>query len=123
VGLNDLAISRGSRTIFDAVVDGTVERLRKTFSETAFGFGGLTCIDRGEPIPCRLLLGEMVRLGADFSFLRRSFKRDIVGRDWGAEIQRLRRGEERLAQRTADEIADDRAALAGATGRWGGHPS
>src|SRR5262249_8163655 len=29
VGLNDLAISRGSRSIFDSLVDGTVERIRE----------------------------------------------------------------------------------------------
>ena len=32
VGLNDLAISRGSASIFDAVADGTVEALRQVFS-------------------------------------------------------------------------------------------
>ncbi|NOZ94999.1 MAG: aldolase [Acidobacteria bacterium] len=122
VGLNDLAISTGAPTIFHALVDGTVERLREVFSETSFGFGGLTCIDRGEPIPCRLLLAEMVRVRADFSFLRRSFKRDIAGRDWAAEMQRLRREEERLARRPAGEIADDRAALAEAVEGWAGHP-
>ncbi|HHQ49636.1 MAG TPA: aldolase [Acidobacteria bacterium] len=119
VGLNDLAISRGARTIFDAVVDGTVERLRAIFSNTAFGFGGLTCVDRGEPIPCRLLLAEMVRVGADFTFLRRSFKRDIADRSWPNEIERLRSEQRRLSRRTRAEIDRDRAALAGAVKRWG----
>ena len=119
VGLNDLAISRGSRTIFDAVIDGTVERLRETFAATSFGFGGLTCVDRGEPIPCRLLLAEMVRVGADFSFLRRSFRRDIANRDWAEEVRRLRQEEIRLAGRPPAEVARDRADLAEAVRRWG----
>ena len=76
VGLNDLAIDRGSASIFDALLDGTVERVRAEF-DVPFGFGGLTLPDRGAPIPCRQLIAEMVRLDCSFSFLRRSFRRDV----------------------------------------------
>lgn len=88
VGLNDLAIERGSATIFRPLVDGTLEELRAAFS-APFGFGGLTLPERGSPIPCRLLIGEMARLDCAFSFLRRSFHRDIVGLDVADEIPRL----------------------------------
>lgn len=88
VGLNDLAIDRGSPTIFSPLVDGTVERVRQWF-EIPFGFGGLTLPHRGEPIPCRLLIAEMARLRCQFSFLRRSFHRDIAGQRLDAEVPRL----------------------------------
>lgn len=88
VGLNDLAIQRFQVHIFMALIDGTMEQIRKPFA-TRFGFGGLTLPDCGYPIPCRLLMGEMARLHCDFSFLRRSFRRDMVGREMGVEIPRL----------------------------------
>ena len=76
VGLNDLAIDRGAPNIFRAVLDGTVERVRRA-CPLPFGFGGLTLPDCGRPIPCRLLIAEMARLDTDYSFLRRSFYRDV----------------------------------------------
>ena len=75
VGLMDLALERGSRSIFDAVADGTVERVRESF-DAPFGFAGLTVPGGGSPIPAWLLAAEMVRLRCSFSFLRRSFIRD-----------------------------------------------
>lgn len=89
MGLNDLALSRGTG-LFEAVRDGTVERVRRCFENCPFGFGGLTVADAGAPLPTRLLALEMSRLGCDFTFLRRSFKADVVGRDMRREIWRLR---------------------------------
>ena len=89
IGLNDLAISRATPAIFSALVDGTVERLREAFPDTPFGFGGLTVVDRGCPVPCIRLLEEMARLRASFTFLRRSFRRDILDRDLAFEVRRL----------------------------------
>jgi hypothetical protein len=120
VGLNDLAIDRGSECIFDAVADGTVDRLRYVFAETAFGFGGATVVDRGYPIPCRLLLAEMARLQCDFTFLRRSFKRDMVGRDLPVEIGRIRDLWEELADRDRSQVERDREALLTAIKAAGG---
>ncbi len=88
VGLNDLAIDRGSRTIFAPLVDGSMEGLRPSF-DMPFGFGGLTLPERGDPIPARLLIAEMARLRCEFSFLRRSFHRDIAGRDLHREVRAL----------------------------------
>lgn len=73
-----MLIGEGERNIFRAVSDGTVERVQRHFS-IPFGFGGLTLPERGNPIPCRLLIGEMIRLSCNFSFLRRPFFRDTGG--------------------------------------------
>lgn len=88
LGLHDLAIERRTPNPFRAISDGIVERVRSAF-QIPFGFAGLTLPDRGFPIPCRLLIAEMARLGCSFSFLRRSFLRDIVGRDPRVEVPRI----------------------------------
>jgi HpcH/HpaI aldolase/citrate lyase family len=79
-GLNDFAISRGGGSIFRAVLDGSVERARIAFGSTRFGFGGLTAVDAGDPVPCRMLIEELARVRCDFTFLRRSFRRDLATR-------------------------------------------
>lgn len=120
VGLNDLAISRGLRSdggeieggeIFDAVADGTVQSLRRTFARHDFGFGGVTVAGGGSPVPCRLLMAEMSRLGCTFSFLRRSFKRDVKGRDMGAEVARIHELWRRLGRRSPSEVDHDHEEL------------
>lgn len=111
VGLNDLAISRGSGSIFDALADGTVDTLREAAGAIPFGVAGVTVVDRGEPIPCRLLLAELARLDCAFSFLRRSFRRDVDGRDWRLEIERIGELWRHLRARPAAAIELDRAAL------------
>jgi hypothetical protein len=110
VGLNDLAIERRTPNIFHALADGVVEQIRPHFS-VPFGMAGLTLADCGAPIPCRLLLGEMARLECSFSFLRRSFHRDIQGRDLAAELPRLRAALAAAARRGPQEIAADRSEL------------
>jgi hypothetical protein len=110
VGLMDLAIERGTTNIFTALADGTVESVRRAVTRP-FGFGGLTLPDHGRPIPCRLLIGEMARLGCDFSFLRRSFHRDIRGRDLSIEIPRLLEAIERASSRSAETAARERDEL------------
>lgn len=110
VGLNDLAIERKSPNIFSAVADGTVERLREFF-RVPFGFGGLTLPDRGSPVACRLLIGEMARLDCGFSFLRRSFRRDVEGRDPAIEIPRIRKALESARCRIPAAAAEDRREL------------
>jgi hypothetical protein len=119
VGLNDLAIERGDLNIFAPVIDGTVEWIRGHF-DVPFGFAGLTVVDGGIPIPCRLLIGEMARLGCTFSFLRRSYHADIRGRDTAHELARLQGAIERARLRSADEVADDSAALVDAVEAWEG---
>jgi hypothetical protein len=110
VGLNDLAIERDSPSIFSAVLDGTVDRVRRAV-RVPFGFAGVTLPELGDPIPCRLLIGELARLRCSFTFLRRSFRRDIVGRDIGLEVPRMRRAIGEAFDRTPGEVARDRAEL------------
>jgi hypothetical protein len=117
VGLNDLAIERRSPNLFTALVDGTVEGVRRHF-RSSFGFGGLTIPDRGSPIPCRLLIGEMARLKCSFSFLRRSFHRDIRGRDMKVEIPRILESLQQARLRSPQDVAQDRSELIDAISAW-----
>ncbi len=113
VGLNDLAIARRSASIFDAVVDGTVDRIRPLF-DMPFGFGGLTLPDRGSPVPCRLLIGEMARLECSFSFLRRSFRRDTAGQRLAQSLGVIDAALGEARRRSHASIVDDREAFCAA---------
>jgi hypothetical protein len=110
VGLNDLSIERKSRSIFEPLTDGLADGIRPLFT-VPFGLAGLTLPECGRPVPCRLLIGEMARLACGFSFLRRSWRRDMLGRDPRVEVPRLRAAIDRAGQRSAEEIARDRAEL------------
>lgn len=88
VGLNDLAIARKTESIFTALIDGTIERIRPLF-HVPFGLGGLTLPDRGYPIPCRLIMSELARLRCTFTVLRRSFYADTVQEEVGDAIKRI----------------------------------
>jgi hypothetical protein len=116
VGLMDLAISRQQTFIFSALRDGTVQKVRQGLPGPSFGFGGATCVDGGAPIPFPLLLGELAALGGEFTFLRRSFRRDIAGRDPAVEIQRIHALWAQLKARTPEEVQRDREALYGLVG-------
>jgi hypothetical protein len=113
LGLNDLAIERGTRSIFTALTDGTVESLRRICADVPFGFGGMTIPEAGKPIPAILLLGELVRLGADFTFLRRSFWRDVA-RDAAGAVESITTAGATATRRTAHAVARDRVALVAA---------
>jgi hypothetical protein len=106
LGLNDLAIERGSPTIFDAIADGTVERVRGAFA-VPFGFAGLTDPRGGSPLPSRLLIAELVRLRCSFTFLRRSFHRDVVGPRLEAGVSRIRDALSAAGARSSHEIDSD----------------
>jgi hypothetical protein len=90
VGLNDLMISRQKNSIWELLADGTVERVFTLLGDRLVGFGGVTRIGGGSPLPFLELLQEMARLGCRLSVLRRSFKREVRGRNIGAEIQAIR---------------------------------
>ena len=119
LGLNDLAIDRGTTNIFDPLVDGTIEEVRGYFS-VPFGVAGLTVVDAGAPIPCRLIVGELSRLDCGFSFLRRSYHADIRSRDPVAEIPRLLAALAAASRRDADDVRKDREALIAAVEQWTG---
>lgn len=112
VGLNDLAISRGTPSLWQSMLDGTVDRVREALLDAGgrirFGVAGVTVVDGGAPIPASMLLAELARLECDFSFLRRSFRREIAGRDWHHETRRIQSAWRRLADRSATRIEADR---------------
>jgi 2-keto-3-deoxy-L-rhamnonate aldolase RhmA len=109
IGLNDLQISRGRRgNIWSGVADSTVEKIYQALPGRAIGFGGITVADGGNPLPFSKLFAEMIRLGCGLSFLRRTFHKEIEGRDLTEEIAAIRQLETRLAERTKTKIARDR---------------
>lgn len=110
VGLNDLRIARGRDTIFDPFVDGTLDAIRAAVGEVPFGVGGLTVPGTGRPVPAELLLGEILRLRSDFTFLRRSFW--TAGRDNPrAALEAITAAIAEAEQRTPEQVAADRAAF------------
>ena len=110
LGLNDLAIERQLDNIFTSLSDGTVEKVRSNFS-IPFGFAGLTSPELGSPIPCRLLIAEMARLNAQFTFLRRSFTKDMAKKDMGVEVPRILQALSDAKLRNPEEIEADRQEL------------
>lgn len=102
VGLHDLAIQRGSRSLWEGLRDGTVERVREAVGAIDFGFGGMTLPDRGAPIPSRLLSAELERLCCDFTFLRRSFLRDVPIDSLPAAVAAMRAAWGEISARTEE---------------------
>ncbi len=111
VGLHDLAIARRSPSLFTAIADGTVQRLRGICVDVPFGFGGMTVPQGGDPIPAALLLGELMRVGADFTVMRRSFWRDVAGCDAVGAVRSIHAAAVAAAARDQASIGRDRAAL------------
>jgi hypothetical protein len=113
VGLNDLMIDRGGTSLFAPLVDGTVEHVREVvgWAGIPFGVAGLTVPEGGRPVPCRLLISELARIGADFTFLRRSFHADTAGRDLAVEVPRILEAVDAAGRRTAAQVDADRAEL------------
>ena len=111
VGLNDLAISRGMSNIFANISNGTVERLRDIFLHHVFGFGGLTVPPSGRPIPTELLMAEMIRLDCQFTFLRRSFLRDVPHDQLGEAIPLIRSHLREMQNEPSHRLESHHAAL------------
>jgi hypothetical protein len=99
IGLNDLMIERGGRTIWEAVLDGTVQKILEPLKGRAYGFGGITVIGGGDPINFVYILHELTRLNCSLSFLRRTFKKEVRDRNLEAEITALRAFIEASSQR------------------------
>ena len=114
VGLNDLMIDRGGGPLFLALVDGTVDRVAAAAAGAGipFGVAGLTVPEAGRPVPCRLVLGALARVGASFTFLRRSFWADTAGRDLAVEVPRILAAAGQATHRSPADVAADHAELA-----------
>lgn len=125
VGLNDLRIDRRSTELFRPLADGTVDAVRAHVT-VPFGVAGLTLPGGGVPVPTRLLAAELVRLDVGFTFLRRSFHADMVGRDPFVEVPRMLAALAELRAATARQAAADRQAFVAAVdtaGRPAGPPA
>jgi hypothetical protein len=107
VGLMDLALQRRTTSIFAPLVDGTLDIIAERLGELPFGFGGLTLPGAGRPIPDRLIVANMVRLGASFSFLRRSFLDNVQGADVVSALQTIRASLGKTAQRSPVDLDAD----------------
>jgi 2-keto-3-deoxy-L-rhamnonate aldolase RhmA len=120
IGLNDLAIARRTPTIFTALVDGTVESVAEKVvpSGTSLGLAGLTRPDLGHPVPCRLLIGEMARLGCRHAFMRRSFLHDVPLPRFAEGVRLIRTAIEDATRRSAHVVAEERAELVRAVEDW-----
>ena len=116
VGLNDLMIDRGGGPLFLALVDGTVDRVAAATlgAGIPFGVAGLTLPEAGRPVPCRLVLGALARVGASFTFLRRSFWADTAGRDLDVEVPRILAAAGEASRRPSAQVDADHAELAAA---------
>lgn len=120
-GLNDFAISRGGGSIFTALADGSVERVRNALPDIGFGVGGLTDVRRGSPIPSARLLEEMERLRCDFTFLRRSFRRDSKVTAPGEIVAGINRYWSECSHRTDAQRAADHKQLVALIRESAGH--
>lgn len=121
LGLNDLMIDRGGSSLFAPLVDGTADRVAAATITAGipFGVAGLTRPEDGRPVPCRLVLAALTRVGASFTFLRRSFWADTAGRDLAVEVPRILAAAETARQRPAPQVTAARAELAAAVGLLG----
>ncbi len=116
LGLNDLRIDRGADALFAPLVDGTADRVAAEVRAAGvpFGVAGLTLPECGRPVPSRLLAGELARLGASFTFLRRSFWADTAGRDLDDAVPRMLAASAAAGRRTTGAVLADRAELVSA---------
>jgi hypothetical protein len=121
VGLNDLAIDRGIKNIFVSIIDGTIERVRGKVTRS-FGFAGLTVPDKGFPIPCRLLFNEMARLKCNFTFLRRSFLRDVPVDQFAPALVAIRHAMDEAYVRPQKENELLHQELVSTVQAWNGNP-
>ena len=120
MGLNDLGIARRTPNIFTALIDGTADTVAEKVAEhgVSFGVAGLTLPDSGAPVPCRLLIAEMSRLGCSHAFMRRSFLRDVPVESFAEGVATIRSAIEAASTRGASAVASDRAEFVAAVAAW-----
>lgn len=113
LGLNDLHLSLRHRFMFEALADGTVERVAAVAHAHGlrFGFGGIARLDEGL-LPGRDVLAEHVRLGSGAVILSRTFHRDDPDAVFEQEVAALRDVEAQLRARTPQQARDDAERIA-----------
>lgn len=90
IGLNDLMVARADGFLWQPLFNGTLEAFCMQLAPRRAGFGGVTMIGAGAPIPTCELMAEMLRLNCDLTVLRRSFARDCAALDAATEITKIR---------------------------------
>jgi len=106
-GLNDFAIDNQNSNIFLPIINGILESVSMYRKDIPFGFGGLTHPSLGSPLSSSLLLSELVRLNCQFTFLRRSFYRDLKFFTAGQIFEEIEKECAKKKLRTPDQIKDD----------------
>ena len=107
IGLNDLMISREDNFLWNPLLDGTIDEIYNLLGHRKVGFGGITVMGAGKPLPFEMLLKEMSRLNCSLSFLRRSFFRDIKGKELQSEFKKIRKAWDTFNKRDDHEITKD----------------
>lgn len=107
IGLNDFMIAKGGRSIWEYVLDGTVERIFQALRGRVYGFAGVTILGGGYPIRFTHILHELTRLGCGLSFMRRTFKKECLDRDMAKEVRAIRVAFEASRCRGPEAIAAD----------------
>lgn len=74
IGLNDLSISQGKKSLFQPLADGTVDAVCAKIKAAGipFGFGGFGRLGGGT-LPAAYIVAEHYRLGSSMSILSRAF--------------------------------------------------
>lgn len=92
VGLNDLCLSLGNITIFDVIINGTLEKLSHIISEKniEFGFGGVAPVSiKNYPINPELIIAEQMRLRSRLAIFSRSSSNLLEAEDCKENISNL----------------------------------
>lgn len=109
IGLNDLMISRRGNWLWEPLYDGTVDELCGQLAGRRIGFGGVTLVGGGQPLRLTDLLREYGRLGCTFSFLRRTFHKEMVDRDLTAELKAVQAAWQAVGKRGPTAVRQDHA--------------
>jgi hypothetical protein len=114
VGLNDLHLSLGLRFMFEPLASGIVDRVAAAAREAGrrFGFGGIARLDEGL-LPGSDVLAEHLRLGSGAVILSRTFNRPDADTVFEQEIAALRRAEQELTSRNAEQVQEDSSRIRG----------
>ena len=114
VGLNDLHRALNMKFMFEPVANGLLDRVAKVAKENKlrFGFGGIARLDEGL-VTGKMVLAEHLHLGSSAVILSRTFYRDDenglqnAGYAFTTELEKLKKSENELSQRSADQINKD----------------
>ncbi len=125
IGLNDLRLSLGLLTLFDAVAEGTLDPVARAVQATGamFGFGGVTSPGRtGLPVEPAIVIGEQVRLSSSMAWLGRSFPAEHEHSGdpdaFRADIESIAACVEAWRRARDEDLVANHGALAKALRRW-----